>query len=492
VRGVVEEHRRMRGEPEPAAAPQRILYVEHQPMDIELTLRHVAEAAPHLVMDVVRTCAEALTRLDRPHAYDLALVDLRMPDSSGLDFVREAKRRRLPLPPFIMISGQGDESAAIASLKLGASDYIVKREGYLNQLTFTMDHTIARDTLARLNARLRVELTDRKRAQEALRESEERFRLLFEESPSGIALVDTEGVLREANPTLLKLLSLGREDIVGRPFAELLPKFGLGREVQEADFRKRLADGPAARELTFQNQDGRQTTIDVRSAVLTSNSNVIGVMFLVNDFTDRKEAEEALSRNLEAMLGALGHAAEMRDPYTAGHQRRVTDLAVAIACKLGVADDERNALRVAGLLHDIGKLSIPAEILSKPTALTPIEFALIRTHPEAAHEILAEVGFQSSVAEVVLQHHERLDGSGYPRGLSGDNILLGARILAVADVVEAMASHRPYRPALGIDAALGEIRAGRGTRYDAGAVDACLELFEARRFSFTAEGPSKD
>ena len=193
---------------------------------------------------------------------------------------------------------------------------------------------------------------------------------------------------------------------------------------------------------------------------------------------------ESVSRGLDATLVALSRTAEKRDPYTSGHQRRVTELALAIARKLEYGADACATLRTAGMLHDIGKLGVPAEILSKPTTLSRIEMELIRTHPQAAYEILADIAFAGPVAQVVLQHHERQDGSGYPKGICGDSILPEARILAVADVVEAMASHRPYRPALGITAALGEIRAGRGARYDSQVADACVVLFESGEFAF--------
>jgi PAS domain S-box-containing protein/putative nucleotidyltransferase with HDIG domain len=193
---------------------------------------------------------------------------------------------------------------------------------------------------------------------------------------------------------------------------------------------------------------------------------------------------ESVSHGLEATLTALGRTAERRDPYTAGHQRRVMELALAIARKLEYGEDACSTLRTAGMLHDIGKLGVPAEILSKPTAPSKIEFELIREHPQVAYEILVDIAFPGPVAEIVLQHHERQDGSGYPKGILGEAILPEARILAVADVVEAMASHRPYRPALGMDAALNEIRAGRGTRYDQQVVDVCVALFESGEFSF--------
>ena len=175
LRGVIEEHRRKQSQGMLTATPQGILYVEHQAMDIELTLRHFAEHAPHFVVDVVSTCAEALARLERPHAYALALVDLRMPDMSGLDFAYEAQRRRLVLPPFIVVSGQGDEGAAIATLKLGAADYIAKRDGYLHQLTYCIDHAISHDRLNRLNQQLQIELAEHKRAEDDLRAANARL-----------------------------------------------------------------------------------------------------------------------------------------------------------------------------------------------------------------------------------------------------------------------------------------------------------------------------
>jgi PAS domain S-box-containing protein len=187
--------------------------------------------------------------------------------------------------------------------------------------------------------------------------------------------------------------------------------------------------------------------------------------------------KDALRDAAEATVSALAAVAERRDPYTAGHQQRVSQLASAIAREMGLADDQVEGVRIAGILHDTGKVVIPGEILSKPSNLSEFEFGIIKTHPRVDSEIVEGINFPWPVARTVLQHHERLDGSGYPSGLKGDEILLEARILAVADVVEAMASHRPYRPARGIDEALGEVTAGKGTRYDPQVVDACLTLF---------------
>lgn len=195
-----------------------------------------------------------------------------------------------------------------------------------------------------------------------------------------------------------------------------------------------------------------------------------------------EEAFRQIRRSLEGVVGALSAVAERRDPYTAGHSRRVAKLACAIARELGLSEDRVEGLRVAALLHDIGKTSVPAEILAKPSRLTELEFGIIKAHPQAAWEILSGIEFPWPVAEVVLQHHERLDGSGYPRGLKGEEILLEARILAVADVVEAMSSHRPYRPARTLEEALREIERGKGVLYDPQVVEACLRLLSQGGF----------
>ncbi len=175
---------------------------------------------------------------------------------------------------------------------------------------------------------------------------------------------------------------------------------------------------------------------------------------------------------------------ESRDPYTAGHQQRVANLARAIAQEMGLPRDRVDGIRMAGVIHDVGKVSVPAEILSKPGRITEIEFSIIKTHAQVGYDILKNIDFPWPIADMVLQHHEKMNGTGYPSGLSGDAIMPEARVLVVADVVEAMVSHRPYRPALGIDSALDEIRKNRGVLYDGDAVDACLRLFEEKGFEF--------
>ena len=204
---------------------------------------------------------------------------------------------------------------------------------------------------------------------------------------------------------------------------------------------------------------------------------------LVKERTEElRAALNNLRETLEGAIQIISSTVEMRDPYTAGHQHRVTNLARAIATEMGLPEDKIDAIRMAGIIHDLGKISVPAEILAKPGRITEHEFGIIKSHPQVGYDILKGIKFPWPITQIVYQHHERMDGSGYPQGLSGDEIILEARIIAVADVVEAMASHRPYRPALGIEVALEEISEKKGIHYDEKVVDACIRLFKEKGF----------
>lgn len=212
---------------------------------------------------------------------------------------------------------------------------------------------------------------------------------------------------------------------------------------------------------------------------------------LKQDIVRRENAEAEVQSTLDKLRSAMGGivqamalTVERRDPYTAGHQRRVSDLARGVAAEMALSAHQIDGIRMAGLIHDLGKICVPVEILSKPGQLSEIEHTLIKDHPQVGYEILKEIEFPWPVAQIVLQHHERIDGSGYPAGLCGEDILVEARTLAVADVVEAMASHRPYRPTLGRDMALEEISQNRGVLYDPDVVDACMKLFLEKDFQF--------
>ncbi|MBC2714789.1 MAG: response regulator [Desulfobacteraceae bacterium] len=229
----------------------------------------------------------------------------------------------------------------------------------------------------------------------------------------------------------------------------------------------------------------KQVLISVSNALrrraldLQSQFEVQNLENIIQDQTqDLFKANERLNNILDGIIKAMSLAVESRDPYTAGHQQRVADIAVAIAIRMNFSLERIQYLKMAGLIHDIGKISVPAEILCKPTRLSDSEFNIMKEHPLTGFKILKEIEFPYPLAKIVYQHHERLDGSGYPNGLSGDETYMEAKILAVADVVEAMASHRPYRPSLGVDIALDEIRKNRGRMFDPDVVDTCCYLFE--------------
>ena len=232
-------------------------------------------------------------------------------------------------------------------------------------------------------------------------------------------------------------------------------------------------------------KDGQRRTVEVSASLIRDkDGRPAGFRGIVRDVTERRQNVERLRKALGATIQAISSLVETRDPYTAGHQRRVADLARSIATELGLSADRIDGLRMAAIIHDIGKISVPAEILSMPRRLTEIEFNLIKTHAEAGYRILKDIDFPWPICRIILEHHERMNGSGYPNGLTGDMILMESRILAVADVVESMASHRPYRASLGLEAALAEITGHKGELYDAEVVDACLRLFRERQYQF--------
>ena len=345
---------------------------------------------------------------------------------------------------------------------------------------FLLYHALAGQT--RL---LRKEKHARQQAEARMRESEERFKRYFELGLIGMVLSSpTEGTL-EVNDEACRMLGYERDEILRMSWAQVTHPDDL-----EAGFG--CANRLLAGEIDGYTLDKRYIRKDGRVIYATMSAKCVRgadgsidyIVSMIQDITKRKEAEERLGSTLNNLRKAIGgtiqaivQVVEMRDPYTAGHQRRVADLARSIASEMGIPPDIAEGIRIAAVIHDIGKVSVPAEILSKPGKLTQNEIELIKDHPITGYDILKDVEFPWPVAEIIWQHHERLDGSGYPRGLKGDEVIIEARIIALADVVEAMASHRPFRPSQGIDAALDEITKNRGVLYDPAVVDACLALF---------------
>jgi len=232
-----------------------------------------------------------------------------------------------------------------------------------------------------------------------------------------------------------------------------------------------------------------ETKVQEQSSELTQLKEVFQaqVALLAEEEEVLKKSFSKVERLLEDTIGAISTIVQKKDPYTAGHQQRVSKLACAIGREMSLNSEQIRVIRIASLLHDLGKVFIPAEILAKPGKLSKVEFSMVKAHPDADYQILKTIDFSCAIADIVHQHHERLDGSGYPAGLKGDAIHLEAKIIAVADVVEAMVSSRPYRPAPGLDAAMKEIEDGKGRLYDPDAVDACTKLFREGKFNFEAQ-----
>ncbi len=342
------------------------------------------------------------------------------------------------------------------------------------------------------NKALKREIAERMKAEEALRESEARYRLHFENVSDVIFSLSSDLTLTDISPSVERVLGYRPEELVGRPFQNLNVLAQDYLEQALSDARRALeGEGIISALYQFMAKDGSRKWGEISSTPVVQEGKVVAIISVARDITERKRAEEELQRSHEQLkkafdgiVNVITSIIEEKDPYTAGHQRRVTQLACAIAKEMNLLEEEINGLRMAGLIHDLGKIRIPTEILSKPGKLTEVEWSLIKIHPRVGHDVLRGIEFPWPVATIVLQHHERLDGSGYPQGLSHNEILLTARILAVADVVEAMASHRPYRPARGLDQALEEISRNKGILYDPVVVDTCLRLFTEKGFAF--------
>lgn len=341
------------------------------------------------------------------------------------------------------------------------------------------------------------DITERRKAEKSLKASEERYRLLADNVADVIFTLDmnfqytyvSPSIYRLAGYTVDEIMRMKVKDLAApETFNHLVDVFLEEMEIEKRDDRDLTRS--RVLESKYICKDGSKIWVESKLTFLRDKNNkAVGILSIVRDITDRKEAESRLHQSLESLKKAVSttiqvlvSALESRDPYTTGHQSRASDLACAITTEMGLDQDKIEGIRMASIIHDIGKLAVPTEILAKPGKLTDIEFLLIKQHSQTGYEMLKDVESPWPLAQIVHQHHERMNGTGYPKNLKGDEILLESRILAVADVVEAISSDRPYRPSLGIDFALEEIDKNKGILYDDVVANACLNLFREKGF----------
>jgi PAS domain S-box-containing protein len=454
----------------------RVLLLEDTPADAELAEHELRKAGIAFTSMRVET-REAFVRALEEFRPDIILSDYNLPDFNGMAAL-EIVQRDHPEVPVVMVTGALPDIEAVELIHAGAKDYVLK------------------DRLARLapavQRALASEQSDRERqaAEKALRESEAKFRALVESTSDWIWEINAQSVYTYASPQVYVLLGYRVEEIIGKTPFDLMPPNET--EQVKARFKAILEEKKHfwLLENAFLHKDGRVVFLETSGAPMFDAQGVFnGYRGIYRDITERKEVEkerrasaEKLEQTLLQTIEAIAATIEARDPYTAGHQRRVATLARAIAREMGLPNAEIRGLYLAASIHDLGKIHVPAEILSKPGLLSAVEFEQIKIHPQTGYDIIKDAQFPWPIAQMVLQHHERLDGSGYPQHLKGEQILQEAKILAVADVVEAMSSNRPYRPGLGMDAALEEITKYRGELYDPVVVDSCIALFRDHKF----------
>ncbi|MBF0215525.1 MAG: HD domain-containing protein [Candidatus Omnitrophica bacterium] len=456
-----------------------ILIVEDDPDHAELASSVIKVTMPDCKPHVVHSrddCMEAIKGTD----FDVILLDYYLGDAEGIKILEEIKEINRDVP-VIIVTGLGSERIAVKMIKMGAYDYLVKSEDYLEALPVTIKRA--------LNAHEDVVL--RREAEEKARESDEQYRNLVDNINIGIyrSAGDNYGTIIQANQALSRIL--------GYTPNEITSKIRLFDLFDDAVVRKEFLGLLIVRssiigyECRLARKDGKKVWVSVTAKVQFDGANNIKwIDGTVEDITERKKAEIELAESVSRLrvifkdiVSALAATSDLRDPFTAGHQKRVAQLAVAIAAEMGYKGEKLEEIEMSALVHDIGKINIPIEILSNPRRLTTLEYEMIKTHAQAGHDILKTIEPPWIIAQIIHQHHERLNGSGYPKSLLKEKILLSAQILSVADVVEAMSSHRPYRPARGLSKALEEISQNKGKLYGDDAVEACLRIF-TRGFVF--------
>ena len=355
-------------------------------------------------------------------------------------------------------------------------------------------YNIDKDGVSHRLAGVHVDITKSKKAEILLKTERDKFQKYLDIVAAVVVIMNSNGKISLINKEGCSVLEHTEDEIVGKNwFNNFLPKRVILdiRQMAKELFSEKLQQAEYYENLVL-TKSGKEKLIAWHNATLKdSNGKVVSILSSGKDITKIKEQEKKLrlsysklKRTLDDTIDTLVAVVEIQDPYTAGHQKRVAKLAVAISEKLDISQNKANGVKIAAKIHDIGKISIPQSILSKPGMISDIEYEMIKTHPKVGYDMVKNIKFGNPIAKILLQHHERLDGSGYPNGLKGKDIIFEAKILAVADIVEAMTSRRPYRDALGIDKALDEISKNKGVLYDSEVVNACIMLFKKDGYKF--------
>ena len=500
----------------------KVLLIEDNQGDVRLTREMLAEArAGTFDPECADRFSTGIERLAQG-GIDVVLLDLGLPDGQGLDTLTRAQAHS-PQVPIIVLTGFDDETRGVEAVRRGAQDYLVKGQVDSNLLGRTVQYAIERKQAEMRIKHLNSVLRAIRNVNQLIVVEKDRDNLLQRACD---ALVEARGYeaawlgFLTDGKTFATVKGCGFTEDVYRFCSHVLAgdhplcvKDGLTQKDSIVIMEKSVVCGDCffknacsgkERAIIRVERSGRLLGLlaillscDVAAdedekALLKEVAGDIGFALRNMELEETRERTEEelrqsfhrLRRILEGTINALASTVETRDPYTAGHQQRVALLACDIGKEMGLSDDMISGIHMAALIHDIGKIAVPAQILSKPGRLTGAEFDMIKAHSEVGYDILKGIEFPHPIAQVVLQHHERINGSGYPQGLKGEDILPGARIVAVADVVEAISSHRPYRPALGIDKALEEISENRDILYEPMAVDACLKLVKEKGFGF--------
>ncbi len=447
-----------------------ILLIEDNTADSRLVSESLAEVGNYFSyrLEYSADLSDGLAKISKEEL-DIILLDLNLPDSNGLDTLTSITKRCNDLP-VVILAGLEESDLAEKTLKEGAQDYLIKGQFDGNSLLRSIRYAIARKSNE----------TEKTQYAEKLEKVAKEWRSTFDAMEDAISVIDLEGRILRANKAMSTLVDKSFEEIIGNICKYMLDSFSHSTDKCPI----LLAKVTKKREMRIVKAHDKffSCTID---PMLDENKNIFGMVHILSDITAQKKTDEEIKENLnkikitfEQTISAFSQLVEIKDPYTSGHQKRVSQIAVAVAMDLGLSKESIEAVRLSSLVHDIGKISIPASILSKPGKISLLERAIIETHVILGYDIVKEIDFPYPIAAIVFQHHERMNGSGYPNGLKDKEIMLEAKIISVADTLEAMSSHRPYREARTIKETVDEIVNNKNILYDGDVVDSCLRLLK--------------